>query len=278
MSEQYPDPIDDLSRRQWLLRLGELVALAGVSGLVPESAAALLSARQDAESSATALPPGLYDPSQEHLVHALSSGGAKWSPPPGSETDYAQPSQLSFQPQFFSADEFRVVTRFIEILLGNVDPAALSQAAQWFDLWLHSAAGVRAAAQHLDPLHRILAVAVNGEESLRELETADPQAVARAGLAALHDLSVQAHGHEFLQLTTPQQADLLTSVATAQPGAAQPDVALAAAAQFNPLRKFFEITRTEAARAYYTSAAGLKELDYKGNAYYTDSPGCESKS
>ena len=43
-------------------------------------------------------------------------------------------------------------------------------------------------------------------------------------------------------------------------------------------RKFFEIARTEAVRGYYTTAAGLEELDYKGNAYYADSPGCEAKS
>jgi gluconate 2-dehydrogenase subunit 3-like protein len=256
---------EDLNRRQWLLRLGEMVVLVGVSGLVPESAAALLGAGQGAESTgATALPPGLYDPSQEHLVHALSSAGKKWVPPPGSETDYVQPGSLPFQPQFFSPEEFRVVTRFVETLLGNADPPALSQATHWFDLWLYSAAGVRAAAQHLDPLHRAVAVAVNGQASVCELETADPQAVARAGLAALHDLSVQAHDQEFLLLTAPQQVDLLTSAGTAQPG--------------NALRKFFEMTRTEAIRGYYTSAAGLKELDYKGNAYYSDSPGCEMKS
>ena len=260
-----PQTDGDLSRRQWLLRLGEMVVLAGVSGLVPESAAALLGARQDTESTtASTLPPGLYDPSQDHLVHALSSGGKKWSPPPGSETDYVRPSSLPFQPRFFTPEEFRVVTKFVEILLGNADPAALSQATQWLDRRLLAAAGVRTAAQHLDPLHRALAIAVNGEASMRELETADPQSVARAELAALHDLSVQAHGREFLQLTAPQQIDLLTSAGTAQPG--------------NPLRKFFEITRTEAIRGYYTSAAGLKELDYKGNAYYTDSPGCEMKS
>ena len=200
-NEKLPNPTDDLSRRQWLLRLGELVALAGVSGLVPESATALLNARQDAVPSTAALPPGLYDPSQEHLVHALGSAGKQWSPPPGSETDYVQPNAFPFQPQFFSAEELRVVARFVEILLGDVDPIALSQATQWFDLWLYSADGVRDAAQHLDPLHRILAVAVNGEESVRELETADPQSAARAGLAALRDLSLQAHGHEFLRLT-----------------------------------------------------------------------------
>jgi Gluconate 2-dehydrogenase subunit 3 len=254
---------DDLSRRQWLLRLGEMVVLAGVSGLVPESASALLRAAQDM-AQAAALPPGLYDPSPEHLVHALSSAGKKWSPPAGGETDYVQPSSLPYQPQFFSAEEFRVVTRFIEILLGEVDATALSQAAQWFDLWLHSAAGVREAARHLDPMHRALAVAVNGEASVRELENVDPQSVARAGLSALRELSLQAHGREFLQLDSPQQTALLTSAGTAEPG--------------NPLHKFFEIARTEAICGYYTSAAGLEELDYKGNAYYTDSPGCEAKS
>src|SRR4029450_1499089 len=148
----------------------------------------------------------------------MNSGGKNWSPPPGSETDYVMPSSVPFQPQFFSVKEFRIVTRFVEILLGNVHPAALSQATQWFDHWLYSAAGVRAAAQHLDQLHRLLAVAVNGEESGRGLETADPQSVARAGLAALHDLSLQAHGQEFLQLTASQQIDLLTSSGTDQPG------------------------------------------------------------
>ena len=59
----------DLSRRQWLLQLGEMVVLSGVSGLVPESAAALLGAGQGASPAATALPPGLYDASAEHLVH-----------------------------------------------------------------------------------------------------------------------------------------------------------------------------------------------------------------
>jgi hypothetical protein len=255
---------DDLSRRQWLLRLGEMVVLAGVSGLVPESASSLLRAAQEAEPAAVPLPPGLYDASPEHLVHALSSAGKKWSPPAGSEIDYVQPSSLPYQPRFFSAEEFRVVTRFVEILLGQVDANALLQAAQWFDFWLYSAAGVREAARQLDPMHRALAVAVNGEASVRELETADPQSVARAGLAALRSLALQAHGREFLQIDSAQQIDLLTSA-----GAAEAD---------NPVRKFFEIIRTAAIHGYYTTATGLEELDYKGNAYYTDSPGCETKS
>ncbi len=253
------DSADNLTRRQWILRLGELVALAGVSGLVPEVAASM--AAQQTEK--TVLPPGLYEPSQDHLVHALSSGGKNWNPPPGSETEYALLGSTPYQLQFFSAEEFEAVTRMIEILLGAVEPAALSQAAQWLDLWLHSAAGVRAAAQRLDPMHRALALAFYGEEAVRDLETADPQTVARAGLRDLHELSLRLHGRDFLQLTSGQQVELFTTTAKAETGSAA--------------RKLFDLTRTQAIRGYYTSAAGLKELDYRGNAFYGDCPGCPSK-
>src|SRR6478752_7600145 len=156
MKQGFENP-EDPTRREWILRLGEFVALAGVSGFVPELAATL--APQQSQPSVSGLPPGLYEPSQDHLVHALSSGGKNWAPPPGTETDYVQPSSGPYQPRFFSDEEFPVITKLMEILLGKLDPAALSQAAQWFDLWLFSAGGVRAAVRHLEPMHRVLAVA-----------------------------------------------------------------------------------------------------------------------
>src|SRR5215467_1961466 len=171
---------DDLTRRQWLLRLGEMVALFGVSGVVPEltlphlePALSELEGRflQGGNSSASteiALPPGLYDPSEEHLVHALAS--AKFTPPPGSETDFIQPN-ARYDLKFFSPEEFRVLTRFVEILLGDVDPNALTQTTHWLDLYLHSSVGVRDTALHLEPPHRILAVQFYGEDEVRELET-----------------------------------------------------------------------------------------------------------
>src|SRR4030095_9284289 len=109
------------------------VVLAGVSGLVPESPAALLREQRAPSHGAAALPPGLYDSSPRHLVHVMNSGGKNWASPAGSETGYVLPSAVPFQPQFFSVKEFRIVTRFVEILLGNVHPAALSQTTQWFD-------------------------------------------------------------------------------------------------------------------------------------------------
>ena len=257
--EQTPE-IDDLTRRQWILRLGELVALAGLSGSLPEFAATIA---QEDGVDISALPPGLYEPNQDHLVHALSSGGRNWSPPAGSETEYAAPVSTTYEPQFFPPEELKVVTRMMEILLGKVDPGAIAEAAQWFDRWMHSAAAVRNAALQLDPLHRILAVAYYGEDSVRELENSHPDARTRVGLRALHDLSTRLYGRDFLQLSEAEQAELLRTCAKAEPGTEH--------------HKFFNLTRTEAIRAYYTSAKGLEELDYKGNAYYTESPGCDEK-
>ncbi len=248
---------DDLTRREWLLRLGEMVALAGVSGLVPDVAVAL----QSAAPTAVALPPGLYDPSEEHLVHALAA--AKFTPPPGSETDYVQPN-AAYVLQFFSPEEFRVITRFVEIMLGDVDRDALKQITHWLDIYLHSSAGVREAAQHLDPLHRILAVEFFGEDSVRELETFDPATIVREGLKSLRELSLQQHGKEFLLLSPTQQTHLVESTAAAQQNA--------------PLKRLFEVLRRESMRGYYTSAKGLEDLNYQGNAFYTECPGCEEQS
>jgi hypothetical protein len=179
------DSPDDLTRRQWILRLGEFVALAGVSGLAPE-VAAVFAAQLAEQSKLKALPPGLYEPSQDHLVHVLSSSGKKWTPPAGAETEFALPTAVADQPQFFEADDFKAVTRIIEVLLGKVDSAASLEAARWFDL-----------------------------------------------------------------LMTASKADAGTEE-----------------------RKFFELIRREAIRGYFTSAEGLKELDYRGNAYYGECPGC----
>jgi hypothetical protein len=259
--EKDSQPTDETTRRQWLLRLGEVVALAGFSGIVPEPFAIALANRwQDGPGSSVNLPPGLYEASAGHLVHALQSANKLYAAPVGSETEYATSAPDPFQPQFFTRDEFEVVKRFVQIVLGEVDASALSQTTQWLDLWLQSAAGVREAARHLDPLHRALAVAYFGEESVRELASADPQAIVRSGIAALRDLSVERYGKPFLELTDSQQRELLASASRPQA----------------PLKKFSDTIRGETIRGYYTSAAGLKELDYKGNAYYAECPGCSA--
>lgn len=254
-----PEKANEFTRREWLLRLGEITALAGVAGLVPEFATVLAAPEQNA---AAALPPGLYEPSPKHLIHALSAHGAL-AIPPGSETDYVQPRQGPYQPQFFSADEFRVVTRVVEILLGKVDAVALAESAEWMDLRFASAAGVRTAARRLDPLHRALAVAYFGEARVVEVENDDPQSVARAGWAALEQHAQSRLGRPFLQLSASEQAGVVGQISQAP--------------QETPLRRFYDLLRREAIRGYYTSRPGLAELDYQGNAYHTQCPGCEKK-
>lgn len=250
------DIISQVTRREWLLRLGEAVALAGVSGLVPETSLRLFAAEQ----ASTALPPGLYDPSSDHLVHALSSAKS-FVPPPGSETDYVQPG-VPYALQFFSAEEFRNVRSFVSILLGNIADSALTETAQWVDLWFHSADGVRDATRNLDPLHRALAVAYFGETSVTEIENSNPGAAVRAGLAALQKLCKDEHHQAFADLETALQQEIAR-----RSGSAALETAL---------RNFYDLVRHEAIRGYYTSSEGLKELDYKGNAYYPYCPGCEA--
>lgn len=257
MSEFKPTEVNnEVTRREWLMILGRVAGIAGFSGFAPELVAMTATGGQPS----SALPPGLYYASHEHLSQALVDHGRMHTIPPGSETEYAGPSPTPFRPQFFSDEEFRVVRRIIEILLGAVDAGA-SQSAQWLDLYLYSAAHVREAALKLDPLHRALAAAYYGEDAVRELETADPQNSVRSGLQALQQFSIEQYKKPFLALDESQQANLLNAISTAGPE--------------SPLHKFYRVTRTEAARGYYTSAEGLKELDYKGNWYYGACPGCE---
>jgi hypothetical protein len=212
---------------------------------------------------ATTLPPGLYYPSHDHLSRALGEVGSMHNIPPGSETEYVPLNGPPFHPQFFSPEEFKLITSIFEVLLGNVEPGALSQAAQWLDLYLNSAAGVREAALALDPLHRALAVAYEGESAIRELETADFPETVRSGLKALQRHCIERYGREFATLDKEQQSSVISTVITATPN--------------SPLQTFFDLMRDTAVRGYYTTAAGLKELDYKGNWYYASCPGCEHK-
>ena len=247
------DLITQITRRQWLLRLGETVALAGVSGLVPESPLRFFS------DVPLPLPPGLYEPSSDHLVRALSGHHPPVSVA-GSETDYVQAGAL-YRLQFFSAGDFSTITSLISILLGDVPGNVLNEVAQWVDLWCYSAQGVREAARNLDPLHRALAVAYFGEASVTEIESTDPASVVRQGLAELGRVCRDEHSKPFASLAVSEQQDVVRSIGGRKDSS---------------LQKFFELIRNEAIRGYYTSAEGLKELDYKGNSYYPYCPGCES--
>jgi len=131
------------------------------------------------------------------------------------------------------------------------DPV-VTEIAAWIDLVAGRAADTRAAARALSAAHRRLAVDYYGEDTVRELESEDPQAICRDGLAAL-------------KLNGFRAMDLETQVAHLVKLESAHDV-------------FIAWMKRRALDGFYTSRQGLQELDYKGNAFYAESPGCDHEN
>jgi hypothetical protein len=153
----------------------------------------------------------------------------------------APANQQPSPPLFFEAAEYRQLQSLVAKMLGE-EPAArpVPEIAAWIDLVVHDGAEVRALARSLSPEHRALAVGFHGETAVRELESRDVQELCRAGLASLR---------------------------------AEPSVTLEALeSQADP---FIRWLKQRVLDGFYTSEEGLKELDYKGNSFYSVCPGCE---
>ena len=149
-------------------------------------------------------------------------------------------SLAKYQPRFLTPAEFALMRRVVAVLLGPApNDDGITDIVNWMDLTLSDSAEVRAAARGLSAQQRALAVAYFGAETVRALETNDPARVAHDGLRALANV------------------DDLAGALTKMEG--QP---------------FYDWARQAAFDGYYTSREGLKELDYQGNAFYPESPGC----
>ena len=261
-----------LTRREWLLSLGSAVVLSGYSG-------APMEATQETQSGPAAdlLPPGLYLPSPDHLAHALTIDDPFHPIPPGSETEYVRPRLGPFVPQAFTPDEFPVIRRLVEIILGEdlrdaneprvpgAPESIYDEVAEWIDLVVASAPAVRAAALSLPADQRALAAAFLGSDGpWHELANFEPERICREGLAWLSGESHRRHGKEFLEITSAGQIELVNSVSDAR----------AEASNSHAGTSLFNFLKAESIRGFYTSRRGLKELDYKGNAFYAESPGC----
>ncbi len=263
-------PVEGLSRRDWLLNFGSAVILSGFAGMPGES-------QQTEPAFATALPPGLYTPSIDHVTHALSHDGPFFPIPPGAETQFVRPRSGPFLPQAFSAEEFTVIRRLVELILGEdpktapAQPAAgapeipYDEVAEWIDLVVLSGPGVRAAARNLSAEQRALAVAYfTTEEPVHELETFEPERICKEGLLWLQQETERRSFKKFLTVPPAMQLELVSSISDSRP-----DPAVSNAGTW-----FFSFLKAEAIRGYYTSRRGLKELSYTGNSFYDQSPGC----
>src|SRR5260370_32506065 len=156
-----------VARRQWFLQLGGGLVLAGWSS---------------ADLDAAELPPGVYEPSREHLGHALAGNSVAV----GGETELVQLRKATFQPAFFSPDEYQILERLTALLLGEqLEAPVVREIAEWIDLTLFDAGAARSAARSLSPANRASAVAYYGAEPVRMLEEFDAQKVTREGIASI---------------------------------------------------------------------------------------------
>jgi gluconate 2-dehydrogenase subunit 3-like protein len=264
---------DELTRRDWLVRIGKTAAAGGLSGEVADAISSLAQSAPMPDE----LPPGLYQPSNDHLTHALGADGLFHPVPLGSETDFRVPRSGPYAPKFFSAEEFKVVGRIVELILG--EPAGSSHEtpsegrapgttsadlAEWVDFVAANSVGVREAALKLAPDHRTLAIAYYGRERVEGLEKTDVPALCGEGLAWLAKRAQEKYGREFLALQESMQAELLREISDEPAAPAAPEAG----------RRFFRWLKSQVINGFYRSPEGLKELDQKGNSFYAESPGC----
>ncbi len=212
--------MQDVTRR-WVLRVGGGVLLTGFRGV---------------EGAEQSLPPGLYLPSLNHVMHRMHAAPAR--------------PLAGYQPRFFTTGEFSTLVRLIGAMLGDVEnaPELTSDIGKWIDLVVSESPGVREAVLAFPPGLRLMTVRLRDPEYVRNLETSDPQRLCREGLRAL---SVRA--------------------AKDPAGALQ---AASAAAPADASRRFFDYLKRRVIEGYYTSPQGLRELDYKGNSFYSELPAC----
>ena len=86
----------------------------------------------------------------------------------------------------------------------------------------------------------------------------------RDGIQWLDATARKDHGASFTELSSAQQVEILQRVAHRQAGAPADKEG----------QTFFRLIRRYTVMGYYTSRAGLMELDYPGLRFYTESPAC----
>ncbi|MBV9611113.1 MAG: gluconate 2-dehydrogenase subunit 3 family protein [Acidobacteriaceae bacterium] len=138
----------------------------------------------------------------------------------------------SYQPKFFSAEEFHILDLFTAILIPADETPGAREAhvAPFIDFVVHAAA-----------------------EYAPEMQQRWRNAI---GWLKLQD---------FLRLTAPQQVALIEQMS-------QPEYDRA---KTHPGFALYHLIKDMTVHAFYTSRVGLIDvLEYKGNAYLTEFPGC----
>jgi gluconate 2-dehydrogenase gamma chain len=91
------------------------------------------------------------------------------------------------------------------------------------------------------------------------------QAVYRQGMAYLENLCRGRHAKRFEELSKSERTEILRAISEEVPETEENRSGLA----------FFRALKHDTIVGFYTSEIGLKELDYKGNTFYSECPGCD---
>ena len=97
-------------------------------------------------------------------------------------------------------------------------------------------------------------------------ENTDYQLVLGGGLMWLDSTCSDRYGKLFLDCSRDQQKEILDQIAFRQSGLEDP--------RLNPGIKFFAFLRNLTADGFFTSEIGIKYLDYRGNLFLHEFPGC----
>jgi gluconate 2-dehydrogenase gamma chain len=170
------------------------------------------------------------------------SGFSKWICAAQHSTDHtmstvAQPRSALYSPQFFTPDEYALVDQLTGIIIPKDESAGAREA------------GV---SEFIDFM------AANNPKI---------QQTFRDGLRWLNDEARKTNGNDFAHLSAEQQDALLRSVAYREHYVSGQRVG----------QQFFILMRRYTVMGYYTSRAGLEELDFPGLRLYTESPACPHK-
>jgi hypothetical protein len=172
--------------------------------------------------------------------------------------------------------EFQIVQRLVEIILGEdlrnesakpggTQAGIYEEVAEWIDLVVASGPRIRTLAKKLPADQRALAVACLGSEvQVCELERFEPEQVCRQGFAWIGEESQRRFEKNFLNAGGTSQVEIVLSISD---GGRDKAVEHAGT-------RLFDLLKAECIRGFYTSHIGLKELDYKGNAFYGAPPEC----
>jgi hypothetical protein len=106
---------------------------------------------------------------------------------------------------------------------------------------------------------------------LLSVDTQDLQKKFLASLSAFEADALRRFSHPYKDLSESQQNEILAAASTAEQGKVEDGKS-----QRATMRNHFENLKRWVGDAYYSSEAGMKELGWTGQVFFTSFPGCRN--